>query len=690
MAAAAAAAARKKNDAVPPGGNGVLAAAAASNKNKTAARGTKDETMKDSSNPDSVLAAIRLQRSGSNGGIGERESKAATLNERKTWDSERYNSKGEGDTTGAKSPFGVMASNYRMKKDGGEDGARRKKKDPNAGKSEFSVAAARLKKRHSDTGQVAPRSAYAKKVGAKDVPSAAKKVGAKEAPPAGEKPSFSSSAAAYRRKKTKQNFDVEDLESDEEEQSAKWMKPKEHADAQDIRSKSVEAAREPTKAVEPAAKNASEGDEIEPSATPPVEEIDPAAISEEVKANVGADTKDKDADNKSHTKLAADLTEINLFKEDSEIEKNDNKASEERIKSAADSAEIKPTDDADTKDNGAEATNIDVSADIEPKEDSDTHDDHTNNKVQNETDADSSSVVEPSLEASEQTKSSVEIAAKYLPVPLISPLASPVVGRESLAIVGGLFSKAARFFDKDCVLDDDDEDVDYVDSSSRDIRSEMLRNNFDDSSVAQMAGTLEQQPISSRLSETWTKGDTIQNWSGWANQVITASDTDSVAGFEASMDLRDEGDFDDESTIATFMDNNTIASATPGYNNPLYGDVPLTPGRVGQSISFEMPSITPAEVAASILFSDSPATSVENTPTTANGGRGTTDIVLDAGLAFPANDIGLDAGLSFGGDHLDCDDGLGFGFGGAGGLSPFGGPPVEDDKSTDKKKWFPW
>jgi hypothetical protein len=792
MAAAAAAAARKKNDAVPPGGIGVFAAAAASNKKKAVIGGTKDEPMKGSANPDSALAVFRLQRSGSNRGIGESESKAASKppNERKTWDSERYDDKGGGDTTGSKSPFGVMASNYRKKKDGGEDGARRKEKDPNAEKSEFAVTAARLKKSHSDTEQVVSRSAHAKKVVAKDVPAAAKKVGPKEAPPAGGRSSFSSSAAAYRRKKTKKNFDMEDLESDEEEQSAKWTKPQEHADT--------------------------DGDEIEASATPPVEEIKPALITEEVKASVAADTKDDDAYNKMHAKIAANSTEIKL-QEDAEIEKIDNNARGESVQSAADSAEIKPTYDGDTKDNSAildERTNIDVSADIEPKEDADTHDGHTTNDVKKETDADSSSVVEPCLEEIEQKNSLAKVAGKSssvlppisdnalveereqaaasvlvgsplasakpptekanqkdaaaetahadavpssspaLPIsplgspflrpnverstaqeePKASPIASdyhaspppvellvgfhttptetskkeeiglsdffssqnngqkvsafPLGGRNSLTIAGGLFAKAARSVNTDCGLDDDgdDEDDDSVDHSARDIRSEMLRNNFDDSSVAQMAGTLEQQPMSSRLSETWTKGDTIQNWSGWANQVITASDTDSVVGFEVSMDLRDEGDFDDESTIATFMDDNTIASAPPGYNNPLYGGVAHTPGRVGQSISFEMPAVTPAKVAASILFSDSPTTSVETTPQTANA-QHRAEIVLDAGLAFP-DDIGLDAGLSFGGDHLDLDDGLGFG--GTGGLIDFNGCPVEDDKSPDKKKWFPW
>ena len=527
------------------------------------------------------------------------------------------------------------------------------------------------------------------------------------------------------------------------------------------------------KAVEAPAKTASEdGDAIEASATPVVEEIKPASISEEGKDNITAEAMDDDKDNKSHATIAADSTEINL-KEDAESEKNNDKDSEERIKSTTDSAEIKPPDDSDTKDNGAfpdEPTDINVSVDIEPKDNADTHDDHPNDEVQKEADADASSVVKPSLEESEQTKSLAEVAAKSSPVlppifgntiveereqvaasalvgspqasaksppeqanqtdaaaetapvdavpssspvPPISPLGSPLLRpngtgmkkkeiglsdffssqNNELPIVGDLLTKAARPINKDCGLDDDDDgdDDDSVDSSARGIRSEMLRNNFDDSSVAQMAETLEQQPISSRLSETWTKGDTIQNWSGWANQVITASDTASVAGFEASMDLRDEGDFDDESTIATFMDDNTIASATPGYNNTLYGDVAQTPGRVGQSISFEMPAITPAKVAASILFSDSPTTSVETTQQTTNahrGGRGTADIVLDAGLSFP-HDLGLDAGLSFGGNHLDLDDGLGFG--GVGGLSDFGGSPVqEDDKNPDKKKWFAW
>ena len=203
---------------------------------------------------------------------------------------------------------------------------------------------------------------------------------------------------------------------------------------------------------------------------------------------------------------------------------------------------------------------------------------------------------------------------------------------------------------------------------------------FDDSSVAL---TEEKRPIDARMKENWVKDDTIPNWMGWANQVIKASDTDSVVGFEESMDLKD---FDDESTIATFMDDATIAS--------------VTPAKVASTILFdddedEIPSVTPAKVAASILFNDSPATSLDGTPSKSNVHRRPADeLGLDDGLAFGAPEVGVLEGLSFGVD-AGLDAGLSFG------VDEFGLAPPNADKANREQdegsssplkvpRWFNW
>jgi hypothetical protein len=230
-------------------------------------------------------------------------------------------------------------------------------------------------------------------------------------------------------------------------------------------------------------------------------------------------------------------------------------------------------------------------------------------------------------------------------------------------------------------------------------RLELLRHNLDDSSVAMLAENLQKQPLDSRMSSTWTEGDTIPNWMTWADQVIKSSDTESVHGFEMSRDLNDLNDHDDDSTIATFNDDMSIMSAS-------------TPGRISSYISFEngadpgnlissLPlddddmdpvlAITPAKVAASILFEDSSASSADQTPSKSNVHRGRDQDLVDMGLSFAIGEVGLDAGLSFGAGDVGLDDGLGFGgeYGGDGfGL---GGDDNLDPGSQDKRKnWFPW
>jgi hypothetical protein len=234
-------------------------------------------------------------------------------------------------------------------------------------------------------------------------------------------------------------------------------------------------------------------------------------------------------------------------------------------------------------------------------------------------------------------------------------------------------------------------------------RSEVLRQNFDDSSVAMIADNLQRRPIDSQMSETWVQGETITNWMGWADHAIKSSDTESVKGFEMSRDLNELNDFDDESTIATYYnDDASIASInTPSRSNSYLSfdnmeDISSSAPAFDISADITK-AITPAKVAASILFSDSPSSSVDQTPMKSNVTRGD-KAILDMGLSFIADDFGLDTGLSFAAGDAGFDDGLGFGNDGLGfgndddGLSGFGMPPVSsptnEKKSPDKKGWF--
>jgi hypothetical protein len=109
--------------------------------------------------------------------------------------------------------------------------------------------------------------------------------------------------------------------------------------------------------------------------------------------------------------------------------------------------------------------------------------------------------------------------------------------------------------------------------SNHELRNEILRQNYDDSSVAIMvAETLEKSNDSennnnnnnSNNNTSWhsTELNGISDYLGWANQAIKASDTESVRGFEASRNIIENYDHDDESTIATnFDDDASIATA---------------------------------------------------------------------------------------------------------------------------------
>jgi hypothetical protein len=284
---------------------------------------------------------------------------------------------------------------------------------------------------------------------------------------------------------------------------------------------------------------------------------------------------------------------------------------------------------------------------------------------------------------------------------------------------------------------------------SHEIRTELLRQNFDDSSVAILADRLEKKAVDDPAN--WNEGGGISDFIGWANQAIQASDTESVRGFEISRNLDDQHDFDDDSTIATYYDDDaSIVSSntmTPMHRDGQFvsfgqfGDFGQGHTGYSQHQGVELPygtqydtryeaqfddqygsqyddnveSVT-AKVAASILFNDSEAdSSVEHGHAGSvrpNAVLGRDSELIDMALTF--NDVGLDAGLSFGAD-VGFDDGLGFG-GVEGGLSGFGvsasqghGVPSsslsygdqygvdsfgDDGGTSDKRKsgsnWFQW
>jgi len=234
---------------------------------------------------------------------------------------------------------------------------------------------------------------------------------------------------------------------------------------------------------------------------------------------------------------------------------------------------------------------------------------------------------------------------------------------------------------------------------SHEIRNEVLRQNFDDTSVAIMAEDLENQQLSSQSNEeAWNESVGITDYIGWAEGLRRESDTDSVAAFEESRNLDYIYDNDDESTIASAYydaDDLSVASSviTPRGQpaqfsfDGLNSTFTFTEPTEFVHESFEchtesQPSVT-AKVAASILFNDSDAESsaVAGHQGPANVGGHYDATAYDAGyqnqgpldmsLAFEQSsgmDAGFDDGLGFGGVE---DAGLG-GFGMTSSLDPTG------------------
>jgi hypothetical protein len=199
---------------------------------------------------------------------------------------------------------------------------------------------------------------------------------------------------------------------------------------------------------------------------------------------------------------------------------------------------------------------------------------------------------------------------------------------------------------------------------------EVLNHNYEDSSVAMIAGDFERQAFgTSDSDDTWNDGGGISDFMGWANLAIRASDTESVRGFEHSQNLDYNHDFDDESTIAsTFYDDDaSILSgmATPRQDDISYFDDYRDINDSNLPKERNRPeTISPAKVAASIFFSEMEAKSSQvdefHLPLAnqriyrgIGGEEETQDGKLD-------NNIGINAGLSFGAD-VGFDDGLGFG-----------------------------
>lgn len=216
-----------------------------------------------------------------------------------------------------------------------------------------------------------------------------------------------------------------------------------------------------------------------------------------------------------------------------------------------------------------------------------------------------------------------------------------------------------------------------------DIRNEVLRQNFDDTSVAIMAEHLENQQLSSQSNEgAWNESGGIGDYIVWAEGLRRQSDTDSVAAFEESRNLDFNYDYDDESTIASAYydgDDASIASSIMSARQPShfsFDSVNITAtdnfshqGEVLHESYGAHPSVT-AKVAASILFNDSDAESsvaAHQVPGSLFevAGHGTgyqNDGLLNISLAFDRG-IGMDAGF---------DDGLGFGGVEDAGLGGFG------------------
>ncbi len=104
------------------------------------------------------------------------------------------------------------------------------------------------------------------------------------------------------------------------------------------------------------------------------------------------------------------------------------------------------------------------------------------------------------------------------------------------------------FFEKQNRREENHQEV-----NRQEVRNQILKQNYDDSSVAMMAENLQKVQMHGNA---WNQGGGIADYMGWANQAIKASDTDSVRDFETARDMV----YDDQSTIATGVDDSTLAT----------------------------------------------------------------------------------------------------------------------------------
>ena len=205
--------------------------------------------------------------------------------------------------------------------------------------------------------------------------------------------------------------------------------------------------------------------------------------------------------------------------------------------------------------------------------------------------------------------------------------------------------------------------------TSHEMRSEILRQNHDDSSVAVMAEDFQKQPMDSSDANNWNEGKGISDYMGWANQAIKASDTESVRGFEAPRNIVEHNFHDDESTIATnFDDDASIATALTsppknyseednGYYNGEHYD------------NYARASDDPYNPMTTDVMQDPYDNAVINMPLDFNQDQG-----VDAGLSFGGEE-GYDGPGEYGSNEMMGsgfdDTGMG-GFGQDAGLGGFG------------------
>jgi len=209
---------------------------------------------------------------------------------------------------------------------------------------------------------------------------------------------------------------------------------------------------------------------------------------------------------------------------------------------------------------------------------------------------------------------------------------------------------------------------------------------FDDSSIADMADTMQRRNEASQFAGPWMHGETIENYMGWADQAIKASDTESVRNFAASVDLND---FDDESTIATAQDDMSVMSElSPTHstshrfeNSEFFGEI--------------APPFDESDFAHSSNRNHSLSVSYHLSSTHGISPQHGDKSLLNMGLS------GLSSGLTFGVEDAGFDDGLGFGGTGLGfgndddldGLVKGTSTPVQKKeepkkKSPESKGWF--